>query len=178
MKSSAKWQGKYVHTWHSFLQGGWEIPKVGHVAWIIPYKCTHWGGFFWKRPRIGLLLCQLQEAAPAKFWLLCWMSLFSLLPVESRSFWCGKCSSLAGMSGFSFLFLQFSSVLLNEPSLMCDRANHLLSDSFLHFEGLICLPYLTSLFLSFLFLCFSLSYFLSSTSQTHLVRSLHVLKFI
>lgn len=128
MKSSAKWQGKYVHTWHSFLQGGWEMPKAGYVAWITPYKCTHWGFFSGKGQE--LVLCQLQEAATPKCWLLCWVSLFSLLPVEPRSFCCGKCSSLAGMSGFSSLFFQFSSVLLNEQSLMYDRANQLLTDSF------------------------------------------------
>lgn len=72
--------------------------------------------------------CRKQLQQRADFSALCPFSLFFHRSPEAH-FWCGKFFSLV-MSSFSSLFFQFSSALLNEPSLMCDRADQLQIDYF------------------------------------------------
>lgn len=119
--------------------------------------------------------CRKQLQQWADFFALCLFSFLHYSPAVY--FWCEKCSSLVGMSSFSSLFFQISSMLLNEPGLMCDRANQLLMVFFTSGRPLISfrhssLPFIfVSTFFTFLLPL------LSNISQTHLVRHLHVLKF-
>lgn len=122
--------------------------------------------------------CRKQLQQRADFSALCPFSLFFHRSPEAH-FWCGKFSSLV-MSSFSSLFFQFSSALLNEPSLMCDRADQLQIDYFTSGRTISC--HLFALLLSSFHFSSHVFHFVIISFLKHIPSTpgedLHVLKFI